>query len=114
MEVQINIRRRRTDGQLTNPHSLQAMFSNIFETLLLSVLAIGLVEANLANQCKDYYLDTSQYVALRAQCTGSNGNTVSAFKWLDQCLWDDNGVLESGASPNGEVYVSHNRHNQRL
>jgi hypothetical protein len=84
------------------------MFSNkIFKTLLLSVLAIGLVEANLANQCKNYSLDTSDYVALRAQCTDGNGNNISAFKYLDQCLSDDNGVLESGASPNGEVYVSH-------
>ena len=90
------------------------MFSNIFKTLLLSVLAIGLVEANLANQCTNLSLDSSQYIALRAQCTDGNGNTVSAFKWLDQCLWDHNGVLESGASPNGKVYVSQNRHKKRL
>jgi hypothetical protein len=90
------------------------MFSNIFKTLLLSVLAIGLVEANLANQCGNVWLDTTGYVTLRAQCTDGNGHTATSGKYLDQCLSDDDGVLVSGASPNGGEYVSHNRHNQRL
>jgi hypothetical protein len=90
------------------------MFSNIFKTLSLSVLAIGLVEANLANQCGSVWLDTTGYVALRGQCTDGNGHTVTTTKYLDQCISDDNGVLVSGASLNGGVYVSHNRHNQRL
>ena len=81
------------------------MLTNIFKTLLLSVLAIGLVEANLNNQCTGYYLDQSSYIALRAQCTNPNGGTISNFIYLDQCLWLNNGVLETGASPNGEAYV---------
>ena len=82
------------------------MLTNIFKTLLLSVLAIGLVEANLDNQCTGYYLDkSSSNIALGAQCIDSNGGTTSDFIYLDECLSLNNGVLEAGASSDGAAYV---------
>ena len=82
------------------------MLTNIFKTLLLSVLAIGLVEANLDNQCTGYYLDqSSSDIALGAQCINPNGGTNSNFIYLDECVWYDSGFLETGASSNGAAYV---------